>query len=72
MVQWLRHCASPARGRGFIPGQGTKIPHASRYGQKLKKKKGGGGLSEYIWHQAKFTTLAFFCFLFFLDVFIYN
>ena len=34
MVQWLRVCASIAGGAGFIPGQGTKIPHA-----KKKKKK---------------------------------
>ena len=24
---------------GSIPGWGTKIPHAARYGQKIKKKK---------------------------------
>ena len=27
-----------ARGTGLMPGQGTKIPHASRCGQKKKKK----------------------------------
>ena len=30
---------SNARGMGSIPGQGTKSPHATPYGQKLKKKK---------------------------------
>ena len=39
VVQWLRLCASNAGGAGSIPGQGTKIPHASWHGQKLKKKK---------------------------------
>ena len=35
-VQWLRPCASNARGTGSIPGQGTKIPHAPQGGQKEK------------------------------------
>jgi len=30
---------SSAGGVGSIPGQGTKIPHASQCGQKKKKKK---------------------------------
>ena len=34
-VQWLRLCASTARGTGFIPGWETKIPHAS--GTKVKQ-----------------------------------
>ena len=41
-LQWLRLCISTAGGMGFIPGQGTKIPHALLHGQikpKLKKKK---------------------------------
>ena len=38
-VQWLRLRASTARGMGSIPGQGTKIPHATWHGQKIKKKK---------------------------------
>ena len=38
-VQWLGLCASVAGGMGSIPGQGTKIPHATRYGQKKKKKE---------------------------------
>ena len=36
-VQWLGLHASTAEGMGSIPGQGTKIPHAVRYG--LRKKK---------------------------------
>ena len=34
VVQWLRLGASTAGGMGSIPGQGTKIPHASRRSQK--------------------------------------
>ena len=37
MVQWLRFCASTAGGARLIPGQGTKILHAVRRGQKKKK-----------------------------------
>ena len=37
VVQWLRLHASNARSTGSIPGQGTKIPHATRCGQKTKK-----------------------------------
>ena len=33
VVQWLRFHSSTAGGTGSIPGQGTKIPHALRYGQ---------------------------------------
>ena len=29
-VQWLGCCALTAKGLGFIPSQGTKIPHAAR------------------------------------------
>ena len=29
MVQWLRFCASNARGVGSIPDWETKIPHAT-------------------------------------------
>ena len=29
VVQWLRLCASPPGGAGLIPGQGTKVPHAT-------------------------------------------
>ena len=31
VVQWLRICASTAEGTGSIPGQGTKIPHTSKW-----------------------------------------
>ena len=39
VIQWLRLCPSTARGTGSILGQGTKIPHATWCGQKIKKKK---------------------------------
>ena len=29
MVQWLRLCAPNAGDTGSVPGQGTKIPHAT-------------------------------------------
>ena len=35
-IQWLRLCASTARGAGSIPGRTTEIPHAVR---AVKKKK---------------------------------
>ena len=35
-VQWLRLCASTARGTGSITGQGTKISHAMQRGLKNK------------------------------------
>ena len=38
VVQWLRLCASTEGVAGSIPGQGTKIPHATRYG--LNKQMG--------------------------------
>ena len=34
MDQWLRPCGSNAWDSGSIPGQGTKIPHATQHGQK--------------------------------------
>ena len=34
MVQWLRLCASTAGIAGSISGEGTKILHAMRSGQK--------------------------------------
>ena len=37
-VQWLGLCAFTAKGLGSIPGQGTKIPQATRCGQKNPKK----------------------------------
>ena len=33
-VQWLRLHTSTAEGTGSIPGQGTRIPHASWLGEK--------------------------------------
>ena len=39
MVQRIRHPAFTAGGRGLIPAQGTKIPHASHYSQKKKEGK---------------------------------
>ena len=36
-VQWLRLQASTAGGESSIPGRGTKIPHAEKHGQKIKK-----------------------------------
>ena len=36
-VQWLRLCASIARGMGSIPDQGTKIPQATKSGPKIRK-----------------------------------
>ena len=38
-VQWLRLPAFTAGGAGSIPGWGTKVPHATKHGQKIKKKK---------------------------------
>ena len=38
-VQRLRLHTSKAGGAGLIPGQGTKIPHATWRGQKKKKKE---------------------------------
>ena len=38
-LQWLRFPASNAPGMGSILGQGTKIPHATWLGQKVKLNK---------------------------------
>ena len=38
LVQWLRLCASSARGKGLIPGRGTKIPHVTRLVGLFKKR----------------------------------
>ena len=35
-VKGLRFCASNAGDAGSIPGWGTKIPHATQQGQKIK------------------------------------
>ena len=40
VVQWLRLCSSTSGGLGSIPGQGTKISHATWHGQKKKKEEG--------------------------------
>ena len=37
-VQWLGLCTPTAKVPGSIPGQGTKIPHVMRCGQKKKKE----------------------------------
>ena len=36
--QWKRLCASTAGAAGSIPGQGSKIPHATQCSQKVKTK----------------------------------
>ena len=36
VVQWLRLHTSNAGGRGSVPGQGIKIPHATWYSKKKK------------------------------------
>ena len=38
-VQWLRLRASNADCVGSIPGQGTKIPHATWHSQRKKKER---------------------------------
>ena len=38
-VQWLGPCASTSGDPGSMPGQENKIPHATKRGQKKKKKK---------------------------------
>ena len=38
MFQWLGLWALTAKGLGSIPDWGTKIPQATKYGQKKKKK----------------------------------
>ena len=35
-AQWLRLPTSTAGGLGSFPGRGTKIPHATQCGKKLK------------------------------------
>ena len=37
-VQHLRHTAPSAEGTGSIPGQGSRIPHATQCGKKKKEK----------------------------------
>ena len=38
MFQWLGLWALTAKGLGSIPDWGTKIPQATKYGKKKKKK----------------------------------
>ena len=40
MVHWLIRHASNAGDMDMIPGQGTKMSHATQSGQKKKKKWG--------------------------------
>ena len=50
VVQWLRLRSADAGGAGSIPGWGTRIPRALRFGQKKKKKKRwSGGLHKATW-----------------------
>ena len=42
MVLYLRFCMVNARGMGLIPGQGTKISHASRLAKKREKSSEDG------------------------------
>ena len=37
VVQWLGPCTLTAEGLGSIPRQGTKIPQATRQGQKRER-----------------------------------
>ena len=39
VVQWLKVCAFTAEGTGFIPGEGTKIPHSRRQKSSSNNKK---------------------------------
>ena len=39
VVQWLRLYAPTAEGMGSIPGQGTKVLHATWYRQKKQKEQ---------------------------------
>ena len=39
MVQWLRLCSPTVGATGLIPGQGTRIPHATWSSQKIFKNK---------------------------------
>jgi len=47
VVQWLGLCTPTARGKGLIPGWGTKILQAT-HGTGEKKGWGGGRLVENI------------------------
>ena len=62
MVQWLRLCASTAGGKGSMPGQGAKIPHAMQRGQKqpqkTKEKKNveDTSLRKALWRESQLAT----------------
>ena len=44
VVQWLGLCTPTARGKGLIPGWGTKILQATHgTGEKNGRGEGGGG-----------------------------
>ena len=47
-VQWLRLQAPNARDTGLIPGWGTKILHATWFGQKKKKRELFHSFTEHI------------------------
>ena len=49
VVQWLRLHPSNAGGEGLIPCWGTKIPQATRLGQKIKNKKSVSSLRPLDW-----------------------
>ena len=49
-VQWLRLHISNAGDTGSIPGQGTKIPHASGHNLPPKNDMSSFRLLKHIWH----------------------
>ena len=61
-VQRLRLCASTAGGAGSIPGWGTKIPHAVRRGQKVKKQNKSSDEKENTHRLVKMYRMLIFCF----------
>ena len=46
VVQWLRLHTSTAGGLGFLPGQETKIPQATWYGNKIKQTNNRNRLTD--------------------------
>ena len=50
VVQWLRLCAAKAGVRGSIPGQGTKILHATKNFKKKTKLKEYCELKNYMFY----------------------
>ena len=55
VVQWLRLCSSTSGGLGSIPGQGTKISHATWHGQK--KKRGRQSVITYVCMLSRFSPV---------------